>query len=76
MPETQMVDFLEQAYLLEGFVEEGEEGENEEKNEIEQLELTSDELKKIDGVQFNRNERNELDKYTVNEQEELIAKNA
>ena len=56
--------------------EEGEEGENEEKNEIEQLELTSDELKKIDGVQFNRNERNELDKYTVNEQEELIAKNA
>ena len=56
--------------------EEGEEGENEEKNEIEQLELTSDELKKIDSVQFNRNERNELDKYTVNEQEELIAKNA
>ena len=56
--------------------DEGEEGENEEKNEIEQLELTSDELKKIDGVQFNRNERNELDKYKATEQEELIANNA
>ena len=60
--------------------EEGEEAENadknEENNEIGQLELTSDELKKIDDVQFNRNERNALDKYTLNENEELIGKNA
>ena len=59
---------------------EGEEGENEEKNEenneIRQHELTSDELKKIDEVQFNRNERSALDKYTLTEEEELLVKNA
>jgi hypothetical protein len=45
-------------------------------NEIEQLELTNDELKKVDEVEFCRKERDDLNNYTLTPEEEEMAKNA
>ena len=47
---------------------------NEEKNKI-QFELTIDELKNYDEIDIKRDERKELDKFTLNDEEEEIVKN-
>jgi len=52
------------------------EGEGEQKNEESQFELTNDEHKRFNLVNYQRKERKELDKFKLTEEEELIVKNA
>ena len=49
---------------------------DDEGEEIEQLELTNDELKKYDEITFNRKERDELEKFELNDEENNMVEKA